>query len=289
MHTKHLALRQLSSVRGEKLNSLSSTLLLVQFVFSPPSINFILPGIENCRLSQEMLSVIYYPTIRLWKIRVNLIDKIEKHYRSGGNKQSKFFEKCKRKVSKQMWAQLLIPVKYEVTGCWPGLALLEQPEAVALTSAELHPFVAGWATCAVGSCLAGSVLLWWGTVLWRCHYPHPWLESLAWKCFCCKKAFSQFIWSFESNGGVVWERACFAPVFFFLMCNCFAYLCKVDFESLGILWLWLDLSCIICSLLSVLSQIYHSDLCNNYIQFLLITFNQRCEVSCPMLSGRPVG
>lgn len=77
--------------------------------------------------------------------------------------------------------------------------------------------------------------------------------------------------------------------FFFLVCNCFAYLCKVDFESLGILWLWLDLSCIICSLLSVLSQIYHSNLCNNYIQFLLITFNQRCEVSCPMLSGRPVG
>lgn len=53
---------------------------------------------------------------------------------------------------------------------------------------------------------------------------------------------------------------------------------KVEFESLLRLWLWLDLSCIICSLLPVLSQIDRSDLCNNYIQFLLGTINQRHDL-----------
>lgn len=44
------------------------------------------------------------------------------------------------------------------------------------------------------------------------------------------------------------------------------------------LWLWLDLSCIVCSLLPALSQIDCGNFCNNYIQFLLSTINQRCDL-----------
>lgn len=235
-----------------------------------------------------MLAVIYYPTVRLWKIIVNLIHEIEKYYRSGGNTQSKFLRKAKEKSGSECEPQLLIPVKCKMRDCWPRLDQLVQVQLVTLTWAELHPFGAGWATRVVGSLLAGNVLLCWETVLWRC-LPSPlaWLTCL--KMFLLQKGLQPVHLEFQKQW-LSGMRACLlCSNFFFPMCNCFAYLCEAEFESPGILWLWLDLSCIICSLLSVLSQMYHSNLCNNYIQFLLITFNQRCEVSCSKLCGRPVG